>query len=70
MSTTFKDILKIDTLQKQMKEVQDSLQVGLANTAAIVFSITQVNQILTLVSLTLAIAYTIYKFVKFEERQD
>jgi len=53
-----------------MKEVQDSLQVGLANTAAIVFSITQVNQILTLVSLTLAIAYTIYKFVKFEERQD
>ena len=53
-----------------MKEVQDSLQVGLANTAAIVFSITQVNQVLTLISLTLAIAYTIYKFVKFEERQD
>ena len=53
-----------------MKEVQDSLQVGLANTAAIAFSLTQVNQILTLVSLTLAISYTIYKFVKFEERQD
>ena len=53
-----------------MKEVQDSLQVGLANTAAIVFSLTQVNQILTLISLTLAISYTIYKFVKFEERQD
>jgi EamA domain-containing membrane protein RarD len=53
-----------------MKEVQDSLQVGLANTAAIVFSITQVNQVLTLISLTLAISYTIYKFVKFEERQD
>ena len=53
-----------------MKEVQDSLQVGLANTAAIVFSITQVNQVLTLISLTLAILYTIYKFVKFEEKQD
>tara|TARA_R110002153_G_scaffold234724_1_gene388099 strand:- start:49 stop:210 length:162 start_codon:yes stop_codon:yes gene_type:complete len=53
-----------------MKEVQDSLQVGIANTAAIVFSITQVNQVLTLISLTLAISYTIYKFVKFEERQD
>jgi EamA domain-containing membrane protein RarD len=53
-----------------MKEVQDSLQVGLANTAAIVFSLTQVNQVLTLISLTLAISYTIYKFVKFEERQD
>lgn len=52
-----------------MKEVTDTLQVGLANSAAIVFSITQVNQILTLVSLTLAISYTIYKFVKFEDRQ-
>ena len=53
-----------------MKEVQDSLQVGIANTAAIVFSITQVNQVLTLVSLILAISYTVYKFVKFEENQD
>jgi hypothetical protein len=53
-----------------MKEVQDSLQVGLANSTAIFFSITECNQILTLVSLTLAIAFTIYKFVKFEERQD
>tara|TARA_R110000744_G_scaffold360076_1_gene467480 strand:+ start:158 stop:310 length:153 start_codon:yes stop_codon:yes gene_type:complete len=50
--------------------MNDTLQVGLANTAAIAFSITQVNQVLTLVSLTLAIAYTIYKFVKYEERQD
>ena len=53
-----------------MKEVQDSLQVGLANTAAIAFSLTQVNQVLTLVSLILAISYTVYKFVKFEEKQD
>ena len=53
-----------------MKEVNDTIQVGLANTAAIAFSLTQVNQVLTLVSLTLAIAYTIYKFVKFEEKQD
>ena len=53
-----------------MKEVQDSLQVGLANSTAIVFSITECNQVLTLISLTLAISYTIYKFVKFEERQD
>tara|TARA_R110002124_G_C8758251_1_gene498892 strand:- start:218 stop:370 length:153 start_codon:yes stop_codon:yes gene_type:complete len=50
--------------------MNDTLQVGIANTAAIAFSITQVNQVLTLVSLTLAIAYTIYKFVKFEEQQD
>lgn len=53
-----------------MKEVQDTIQVGLANSAAIIFSIAQINQILTLVSLTLAISYTIYKFIKFEEYQD
>ena len=53
-----------------MKEVQDTLQVGIANSFAIVFSIAQVNQILTLVSMILAISYTIYKFIKFEENQD
>ena len=52
-----------------MKEVQDTLQVGIANSFAIVFSIAQINQILTLVSLTLAITFTIYKFVKFEENK-
>ena len=50
--------------------MNDTLQVGIANTAAIAFSITQVNQVLTLISLTLAISYTVYKFVKYEERQD
>jgi hypothetical protein len=52
-----------------MKEVQDSLQVGLANSTAIVFSITECNQILTLVSLTLAIAFTVYKFIKFDKKK-
>jgi len=50
-----------------MKEVQDNLQVGLANSTAIVFSITECNDILTLVSLILAITFTIYKFIKFEK---
>ena len=49
-----------------MKEVQDTLQVGLANSAAIVFSISSANEILTLVSLVLAISYTIYKFIKLD----
>jgi EamA domain-containing membrane protein RarD len=53
-----------------MKEVQDTLQVGIANSTAIVFSLSSANEILTLVSLTLAISYTIYKFVKFEEQQE
>tara|TARA_R100000742_G_C4262820_1_gene80663 strand:- start:525 stop:683 length:159 start_codon:yes stop_codon:yes gene_type:complete len=49
-----------------MNELKDTLQVGVANSTAIAFSITECNEILTLVSLVLAIAFTIYKFVKFE----
>ena len=52
-----------------MTEVRDTLQVGLANTSAIAFSITDCNEILTLVSLTLAISFTIYKFIQFEKNK-
>jgi EamA domain-containing membrane protein RarD len=48
-----------------MKEVQDTIQVGLANGSAIAFSITECNEVLTLVSLVLAISFTVYKFIKF-----
>ena len=51
-----------------MKEVQDTLQVGLANSTAIAFSITDCNELLTLVSLILAISFTIYKFIKYNEK--
>ena len=50
-----------------MTEVKDTLQVGLANSSAIAFSITDCNEILTLVSLVLAIGFTIYKFIQFEK---
>ena len=50
-----------------MKEIQDTLQVGIANGSAIALSITECNQMLTLVSLVLAITFTIYKFVKFKK---
>ena len=50
-----------------MKEIQDTLQVGIANGSAIALSITECNQMLTLVSLILAIAFTIYKFIKFKK---
>ena len=53
--------------QIKMTEVKDTLQVGLANTSAIAFSITDCNEILTLVSLILAISFTIYKFLKYEK---
>ena len=50
-----------------MTDLKDTLQVGLANGSAIGLSIGQYNDILTLVSLILAIAFTIYKFVKFSK---
>jgi hypothetical protein len=52
-----------------MTNLKDTIQVGLANGSAIGFSITDCNEILTLVSLTLAIVFTIYKFIKFEKNK-
>ena len=49
--------------------MQDSLQVGIANSTAIGLSIGQANQVLTLVSLSLAIAFTIYKFINFDKKK-
>ena len=50
-----------------MTDLKDTIQVGIANSTAIGFSITDCNEILTLVSLILAIGFTIFKFVKFEK---
>ena len=52
-----------------MTEAKDTLQVGLANASAIGFSITDCNEILTFVSLILAIGFTVYKFVTYEKEQ-
>ena len=49
--------------------MQDSLQVGIANSTAIGLSLGQANQILTLVSLSLAITFTIYKFIKYDKKK-
>ena len=49
-----------------MNEIKDTTQVGLANVSAIGLSMAQVNEILTFVSLVLAILFTIYKFTKFK----
>ena len=53
-----------------MNDLKDTLQVGIANGSAIALSITECNQMLTLVSLILAITFTIYKFVKFKKKTD
>ena len=50
-----------------MNDLKDTIQVGLANGSAIGFSLAEANEILTLVSLILAIAFTIYKFIKFDK---
>ena len=50
-----------------MNDLKDTIQVGIANGRAIGFSITDCNEVLSLVSLILAIAFTIYKFIKFEK---
>tara|TARA_Y100000289_G_scaffold45460_1_gene45465 strand:- start:600 stop:758 length:159 start_codon:yes stop_codon:yes gene_type:complete len=52
-----------------MKEVQDTLQVGIANSTAISISLVEANEILTFISLSLAIVFTIYKFVKFKKEK-
>lgn len=52
-----------------MKEMKDTIQVAVANGSAIGFSITDCNEILTLVSLVLAISFTIYKYTQFEKKK-
>ncbi len=49
-----------------MNELKDTLQVGVANSTAIGISLVEANEILTFISLSLAIAFTIYKFIKFK----
>jgi|TARA_R100000781_G_scaffold34138_1_gene24678 hypothetical protein len=50
-----------------MNDIKDTIQVGIANGTGIAFSVTDCNEYLTLISLILAIAFTIYKFIKFDK---
>ena len=52
-----------------MTDLRDTIQVGLANGSAIGFSITDCNEVLTFISLILAIAFTIYKFFIYEKKK-
>jgi hypothetical protein len=49
-------------------EMKDSVQVVLANGGASALTITECNEILTMISISLAIAFTIYKFIKLKEK--
>ena len=50
-----------------MTDLKDTLQVGLVNGSAISVSLVEVNEWLTLLSLLLAISFTIYKFIKYKQ---
>ncbi len=52
-----------------MNDLKDTIQVGLANGSAIGFTLASANEILSFVALILSIAYTIYKFLKFEDNK-
>tara|TARA_R100001443_G_scaffold76563_2_gene84003 strand:+ start:7231 stop:7395 length:165 start_codon:yes stop_codon:yes gene_type:complete len=52
-----------------MREIQDTAQVALANGTAIGISLVEANEILTFISLILAIGFSIYKFVKYEKKK-
>jgi hypothetical protein len=48
--------------------MKDTTQVILANGAATGLTMTECNQILTLISISLAILFTIYKFYKLSKK--
>ena len=48
--------------------MKDSIQIISANAGAIGISLANVNDVLTLVSLTLAICYTVWKFLKLDNK--
>tara|TARA_R100000773_G_C4218650_1_gene117121 strand:- start:555 stop:713 length:159 start_codon:yes stop_codon:yes gene_type:complete len=49
-------------------EVKDTVEVVAANAGALGLTLTQVNEMLQFISLSLAIAFTIYKFIKKKEK--
>ncbi len=48
--------------------MKDSVQVVIANGGASALTMTECNEILTMISISLAIAFTIYKFIKLKQK--
>jgi len=51
-----------------MKNPKDIIEVGIANGGVLGLSLTNINQVLLLVSTSLAIIFTIYKFYKLSKK--
>ncbi len=52
-----------------MNNLRDKIKVGLANGSAIGVSLVEANEMLTFVSLILAIAFTLYKFFLYDKKK-
>ena len=55
--------MTINNKHKMRDTLEDTIQVGMANAGAIGISLAQVNEVLTTVSLIIAITFSIYKFI-------
>ncbi len=51
-----------------MKNPKDIIEVGIANGGVLGLSLTNINQVLLLVSTSLAIIFTLYKFYKLSKK--
>lgn len=55
-------------MKNEFIKIGDTSQVILANGGASALTITECNQILTLISISLAILFTLYKFYKLTKK--
>ena len=60
-STAIEQVVYVQTCTKDLK---DTIEVMAANGGALGLTLIQCNEILQFISLSLAIAFTIYKFIK------
>lgn len=56
--------MTINNNHKMRDTIEDTIQVGMANAGAIGISLASFNEVLTTVSLLIAIGFSIYKFIK------
>jgi hypothetical protein len=54
----------INDKEEMRDTIEDSVQVGIANAGAIGISLASFNEVLTTISLLIAIGFSIYKFTK------
>tara|TARA_R110000823_G_C15862797_1_gene493353 strand:- start:372 stop:551 length:180 start_codon:yes stop_codon:yes gene_type:complete len=55
-------------MKTEMKDtIEDTVQVGIANIGAIGISLAHFNEVLTTISLLIAIGFSVYKFTKIKK---